>query len=85
MQKLKSNILDKLIEYKATSTEINLLLYISHYQFDRGNVMGVYYRDVCAAIDVSYQAFYDALKGLQEKNIIMAQKGSYYDWDINPG
>ncbi len=82
MQKLKSKVLDKLIASHVTSTELNLLLYISHYQFDRGNVMGIYYRDVCAAIDVSYQAFYDALKGLQEKNIIMAQKGSYYDWDV---
>jgi len=82
MQKIKSSILDKMISENITSTEINLLVYISHYQFDRGNVMGVYYRDVCTGIGVSFQAFYDALRGLQSKGFIMAEKGSYYDWNI---
>lgn len=82
MQKLKYDIIKKLMESEVTSTEINLLLYMSHYQSDRGSVTGVYYKSVSDELNISYQAFYDALYGLEKKGFIMIRKGSYYDWDV---
>lgn len=84
MQKLKYDVIKKLMSCPEpiTSTEINLLVYLSHYQCDRGSIIGVYYKTVCEELKISFQAFYDALYGLQRKDIIKIKKGSYYDWDV---
>lgn len=82
MQKLKNAILDKLIEKHVTDAELDVLLYMARSQSDRGRVIGVYYRAVCEELDIAYQTFYNALHGLEQKGIIMQQKGSYYDIDV---
>lgn len=82
MQKLKNIIVDKLFNSNLTSTEINVLIFISQFQGARGNVMGVYYKDVRKNINCSIQAFYNAINGLKNKGFIMIQKESYYDMDI---
>lgn len=82
MQKLKNAILDKLIEQHVTDAELDVLLYIARSQSDRGTVTGVYYRAVCEELGIAYQTFYNAIHGLEQKGIIMQQKGSYYDIDI---
>lgn len=82
MQKLKNAILDKLIESHVTDAELDVLLYISRFQSDRGTVVGVYYRTVAEELGIAFQTFYNALRGLEEKQIIRYQKGSYYDIDV---
>lgn len=82
MQKLKYAVLEKMIEKEATSAEINFILYISHFQDDAGNVLGVYYRDIMKALHISAQKFYDILYSLEEKGIIRVEKNFYSDWDI---
>lgn len=82
MQKLKYNVLDKLILNNVTSAEIDFLLYVSRYQNDKGVSKGIYYRNMCKEIGISFQSFYDLKTSLTEKRIIKAEKNSYYDWDI---
>lgn len=82
MQKLKNAILDKLIEKHVTAAELDVLLYISRRQSEDGWVAGVYYREVSEALHISFQTFYNALNGLEEKEIIRKGKGSYYDIDV---
>lgn len=82
MQKLQLGIIKKLIAKKATSAEIDLLLYISKFQNNHGVAEGVYYKDACEELGFSYQTFYDAKKGLIAKEIITAEKRSYTDHDI---
>lgn len=82
MQKLKLSIIDKMIASKCTSAEVNFILVISRYQDNNGNIVGVYYKDICAALDISYQKFYDLKLSLIDKGLISASKGSYTDWDI---
>lgn len=82
MQKIKDKIIDKMIESKLTSLEVDFLLCISHFQNDKGEVVGVYYKEICSKLDMSIQGFYDVLRSLQNKGLIEIKKGSYYDWDI---
>lgn len=84
MQKIKTSIIKSLLDHgkKMTNTEYNLLLYLSHYQSDDGSVIGIYYKNVCREIQISYQSFYNALYGLKEKGLIEIKKESYTDWDV---
>lgn len=82
MQKIKNSVIKKCIEQKLTSKEIDFLIYISHYQDSSGNIMGVYYRDVCNALSLSIQSFYDIKASLVKKGIISVYKKSEIDWDI---
>lgn len=82
MQKLKHYILDKLVEERATSAEIDFIIYLSRYQNDYGIVKGVYYKDMCSDLRISHQTFYDLKSSLVEKGIISTVKSNYTDWDI---
>lgn len=82
MQKLKYIVLDRMISKKCTSAEIDFIIHISHYQDDTGCIRGVYYRDICRELEISYQKFYDLKLSLIEKNIIKANKEFHSDWDI---
>jgi len=82
VQKLRYEILDKLIESNVTSTEIDFLIYVSRYQNDSGIARGIYYKDLCSELGISFQSFYDLKASLSTKGIIKAEKHSYFDWDI---
>jgi len=81
-QKLKSKTFEKIIQAGLTSSELNFIVYLSHFQDDTGMIIGVYYKDICEAIKISYQTFYDVLRSLSEKGIISYKKKNYDDWDI---
>lgn len=81
-QKLKSSTFENIIQSDLTSAELNFIVYLSHFQNDSGTVIGVYYKDICAAINISYQTFYDVLRSLSSKRIISYEKRNYDDWDI---
>ena len=82
MQKLKYKVIEKLNTMNATSGEINLLILLSKYQDEKGFVSGVYYKEVCEKLKISYQLFYDLLRSLNYKRIISYEKGSYLDYDV---
>lgn len=83
LQKLKGNVIDKLVESRATGAEINFVLYISHYQDNTGMVRGVYYKTACAgALFDSHNTFYAVKNDLEKKGIIKATQNFYGDWDI---
>lgn len=74
MHKLKNTYIDKMINNKLSSKEIDFLLYIATSQNEFGRIESVYYKDVCSAIDISIQKFYDILKSLSEKGLITYEK-----------
>ncbi|WP_287971357.1 hypothetical protein [Blautia sp.] len=82
MQKLSIEVLENAMKKNLTSAEVDMLLYIAKFQNEAGVARGIYYKDVCRETGISYQAFYDCKKGLEEKGIIYAEKNNYYDWDI---
>lgn len=82
MQKLKLKVLNKMIINKLTSSEIDFLIYISHYQDDKGHVRGVYYKESCSELGISYQKFYDIKESLIKKNMIQVEKEFYSDWNV---
>lgn len=71
-----------MLEMRLTSKEIDFLLYVSRFQDDNGNVAGVHYREVCEAMHMSYQGFYDVKKSLVEKGFIESTKSNRIDHDI---
>ncbi len=82
MQKLKNSILDKMLESHLTKAEVDFLLELSHYQDDTGKIYGVYYRDVCAAVGISYETFYATMESLVKKGFLHKEKASYGDFDL---
>lgn len=82
MNKLSVSVYNKLIKQKATSKEIDFVLYLARYQNAYGEVVGVYHRDVEEALGISVQTFYDLKRSLVEKGIIKCKKLCYQDWDI---
>ena len=59
VQKIKNSIITDMIAAHLTSNEIDFLLYISRFQNELGQVIGVHYKDVCEKMGMSYQGFYD--------------------------
>ena len=82
MQKIGITVLENWIQKKVTNKELDFLLYIARYQNEQGVAAGVYYKDVCESMGISYQGFYDCKRTLEEKEIIYCEKRSYFDWDI---
>ena len=74
LNKLKNAYIDKMIDKQLSSAEIDFLLYIANGQNDFGVVASVYYKDVCSAIHISIQKFYDIIASLSKKKLISATK-----------
>lgn len=70
MQKISCTLIQKITKKNITSNELNVLLYIGRFQDEFGCIKGIHYKEVCETLKVSVQGFYDALKGLKEKDII---------------
>lgn len=82
MYKLHNTFIDKMIEKKLTSKEIDFILYISNYQDRSGKIMSVYYKDICESIHISVQKFYDILNDLSQKGILTYKKEEYADVSV---
>lgn len=59
-----------MIDAHISDTELTVLLYIARYQDDLGVIAGVHYKDVCTATGICTQSLYNALYGLESKQII---------------
>ena len=82
MQKLKLSVLNRVIAAQLSKYEVLFLLTILRYQSTNGQVLGIYYKDICYELGritgkerISYQKFYDIINSLQEKGIIRVEKG----------
>lgn len=82
MQKIRSAVLEKLESARLTNKELMLFLHICRYQSDDGTVCGVYYKDMCSALGMSYQSFYTSLYKLRDCGLIGLTKANRIDWDI---
>lgn len=82
MQKIKTKVLHLWLEKKLTSAEMSFLMYVSHYQNESGTAIGIYYREVCQALEISVQTYYNLLDSLQKKEIISIQRVSDIDYDV---
>lgn len=82
MNKLSISVYNKLIEQRATSREIDFVIYLARYQDAHGEVVGVYHKDVEEELGISRQTFYDLKNSLENKGIIKCVKRNHLDWDI---
>lgn len=82
MYKLKNSYIDKMIAAKVSKSEIAFLLYLADSQDERGKVHSVYYKDVCEALGISIQKFYDIRVSLAEKNLIRFEKENPADFMV---
>lgn len=74
MYKIKNTYIDRMINRQVSSAEIDFLLYIAQFQDEYGTVQSVYYKDVCEAVGISIQKFYDILSSLTDKGLIDYKK-----------
>lgn len=70
MCKLNMETLNKLIDTKCSSIEINLLLYLCTIQSEFGQVRYLNYKDVCLKLNITKASFYKSLYNLEGKDII---------------
>ena len=82
MQKLKNSMIGKMIAAGLTSKEIDFLIYVSRFQDSTGKSYGIHYRELCKAMHMSYQEFYNAKVSLEEKGFIRCEKTHRTDHDI---
>lgn len=82
MQKIKSSVLQNLIDKRVTGKELDLILYMSRYQDEYGRCQGIYYREACDTLGMSFQSFYNVLLSLQDKGIIIVKRESRIDYDV---
>lgn len=65
-----------------TKCEMDLFLYLIRRQDASGIVLGVHNKAVVKNAGMSKQSFYNALEGLQNKDIITYEKGSNIDYNV---
>ena len=70
MRKIRADVVKKLEGAKLTNSELSIFLHLCQYQTDIGTVSGIYYKDICAALDLSYQTFYSSLRKLRDCGLI---------------
>lgn len=69
--------------HNLSPSEWKLFLYIVKAENqETGIVEGVYYRDVMKHTGMCRQSFYNALRGLEEKQVISMHKNSEIDYDV---
>jgi hypothetical protein len=68
-----------MVKAKLSSCEIDFILYIALSQDVSGTIESVYYKDVCNAIGISIQSFYDILDSLRDKQLITWSKPNRAD------
>jgi len=78
--RIKYKLLEKMIG--LTNREMDFLLYVARHQDPEGNIIGVYYDDVCKQADMCKQTFYSCLKSLQDKGLITYTKNTDIDYDL---
>jgi len=79
LYKLKNKYIDKMVASRMSSYEIDFILYVAEFQDVTGMIESVYYKDVCDALGISIQKFYDILKSLSLKGLITYDKVNYAD------
>ncbi len=84
MQKIRREVLDKMIEKNLSSMQVSMLIYLSRYQNNAGVIKGVHYKAACEDTGMSKQSFYNVLRSLVDKGMITLQKEKEdsIDWDI---
>ena len=81
MRKLKLDIFNRLSQHKLSRIDFSLLIHLSLYQDDQGYISGVYNKEVCEALECSYQAFYDSMHKIEKLGLIRINKWNRYDMD----
>ena len=80
MQKIKRQVVKKILKEISSVNQLDLLLYISQYQNDAGIVNNIFYKDVCLKLKMSPQTFYNALYSLERKGfLIVAGRHGVFD------
>lgn len=81
MQKIKLEVFKTFFNKNLTGNEIDFIIALSYLQNERGEVIGLHYKDMMESTGMSVQAFYDCKKSLTEKEVIQVKKG-FNDYDI---
>lgn len=76
--KIKNKLLPKL--KNLTKCEMDAFIYLVCRQEKDGHVWGVHNKALCNATGMKKQSFYNALRGLQEKEVIIYKKSSDIDY-----
>lgn len=82
MWKLKYPVFKKLLDKNLTHSEVILLLYLGMNQDESGWARGIYFKDVEEETGLSIQSYYNAWRGLVEKEVISSQKNHPKDRDF---
>lgn len=81
--KLNGEIINSILDKNITSAQIDVLLWLSRRQDVYGRVFDVKYYDVCNAVRISHQEFYNAIDGLISLGFVrLINRSHKYGWDL---
>ncbi len=78
--KLNVNIIDKMVELRLSSNEIDFILYLAIRQNIFGQAEDIFYSEVMKEINISKQTFYNIKNSLVKKDIITELQGKDGYW-----
>jgi hypothetical protein len=81
MQKIKRQIVDRLMREIISQNQLNLFIHIAQFQNDGGIVNNLYYKDICLYLKMNPQTFYNSLYALENKGLISVS-GRHGSFDI---
>lgn len=81
--KLNEDIINSILDKNITSAQIDVLLWLSRKQDVYGRVFDVKYYDVCNAVGISHQEFYNAIDGLIFLGFVrLINRSHKHGWDL---
>ena len=82
MQKIKYELIKRIIKEPLTSLEFNFLLYLAKICDQKGEVSGIYYSSIKKELECSSAKFYQLRDSLTDKGFITWEKNHGADIDI---
>lgn len=82
MNKIKRELVSRIIDEPITSKEFDMLILITSIQEEDGTVPNIYYKDIANSINCVTATFYDVIDSLERKKFILKSEKSSHRDDI---
>lgn len=83
MNKMKRNLVFKILNSNITSYEFDLIIFLTTIQEEDGTVASIYYKNIKDNLKCSVATVYNIINGLEKKGFVKKEKKSPHGEDFN--
>ena len=83
MNKMKRNLVFKILNSNITSYEFDLIIFLTTIQEEDGTVASIYYKNIKDNLKCSVATVYNIINGLEKKGFVKKEKNSPHGEDFN--